>query len=44
MIAYAKATQNPQAARTTVSLYQALPKLQRSDYDEIWELSTRPGK
>jgi tetratricopeptide (TPR) repeat protein len=41
MIAYAKASRDPQVARTTVSLYQALPKLDRSEYDAIWALSTK---
>jgi tetratricopeptide (TPR) repeat protein len=31
---------NIQAARTAVSLYQALPELARTDYDEIWNLTT----
>jgi tetratricopeptide (TPR) repeat protein len=39
MIAFAKASGDPQAARTAVSLYQALPRLDRTDFDAIWELS-----
>jgi serine/threonine protein kinase len=32
---------NIQAARTAVALYQALPELARTDYDEMWNLTTR---
>jgi tetratricopeptide (TPR) repeat protein len=39
MIALAKASQDPQAARTAISLYQAMPKLDRTDYDAMWALA-----
>ena len=38
MVALAKASQDPQAARTAISLYQALPKLARPDIDAMWTL------
>jgi hypothetical protein len=39
MVALAKASQDPQAARTAISLYQAMPKLDRTDYDAMWALA-----
>ena len=32
---------NVQAARAAISVYQALPELARTDYDEMWNLTTR---
>jgi len=41
-IALAKATQDPQAARAAISLYQAMPQLGRgATYDSMWALSRR---
>ena len=39
MVALAKASQDPQAARTAISLYQAMPKLARPDIDAMWALA-----
>lgn len=39
MVALAKASGDPQAARTAISLYQAMPKLDRTDYDAMWALA-----
>jgi tetratricopeptide (TPR) repeat protein len=44
MIALAKASQDPQAARTAISLYQAMPKLDRTDYDAMWALTKAPAR
>jgi hypothetical protein len=34
-------TGNVQAARAAISVYQALPELARTDYDEMWNMTTR---
>ena len=41
LVALAAASQDPQAARTAVSAYQALPQLARPDYDALWELAKK---
>ena len=33
-------TGNVQAARAAISVYQALPELARTDYDEMWNMTT----
>ncbi|NVB85504.1 MAG: serine/threonine protein kinase [Kofleriaceae bacterium] len=39
LVALAEASQDSQAARTAVSLYQAMPQLDRPGYDALWALS-----
>jgi tRNA A-37 threonylcarbamoyl transferase component Bud32 len=39
LVALAEASQDSQAARTAISLYQAMPQLDRPGYDALWALS-----
>jgi tetratricopeptide (TPR) repeat protein len=41
LLAHASDTQAPTAARAAISLYQAMPALDRAEHDEMWMISRR---